>query len=250
MFFPLYFHVIVDDSFAITGYELERDYWKNRKDLSSKERVGKQLDAYDSRYGKSDQGSGNICCIAVIIAIATGVFLGLKDKKTIADLSVFASKNGFSINQEKKKCPRCFETIKLQSKKCIYCEKSFSGMENQKSLKFALESYIEEKGLSYPPKTVDDYLTNNNTKVKVKNSAKEWTEKGFMLYKSGEYKEAVIAFSYAINYNNNDAHAYYLRAAAYKKMNDQRKFKNDLLISAKLGHVKAIEYLNKNNHKI
>jgi len=127
-----------------TGYEIEREYWKNRKDLSRKERLKKMDEAYTKRYGDSDSGSVVCCCAAVIIFIGVAAFLSAKDQQKINELLAIAKKNGFVIEKENKICPKCAESIKLQANKCKNCGKTFTGKANQDALKKILEKYAKK----------------------------------------------------------------------------------------------------------
>ncbi len=69
---PILVHFDADNSFAVTAYEIEREYWKSRKDLSRKERLTKMDEAYTKRYGDTS-GGGECCCVAIIIIIAVVV---------------------------------------------------------------------------------------------------------------------------------------------------------------------------------
>lgn len=258
---PLLFHFTLDNSYAVTGYELERDYWKNRKDLSRKERLTKMDDAYTKRYG-DDSGSGSCCCVVIILAIGFGIYSSIKNQKTMDNLLLIANQNGFNINDENKKCPKCAELIKLESRKCMYCGQSFSEKQKQDTLKERLENFLAEKGISLPVNTskiAKPKTTKPPSEGRIDNSEKatdeaaekseqndlKWIKKGLNFYKLGEYKEAIISFTNAIDSNNQNDVAYYYRAVTYNKIKAMSKVKEDITMSAKLGNVKAMEYSKK-----
>ena len=258
---PLFFHFTIDNSYAVTGYELEREYWKNRKDWSRRERLTKMDEAYTKRYG-DDSGSGAFCCVVIILAIGFGIYSSTKNQKIMDNLLLIANQNGFNIDDENKKCPKCAELIKLESKKCMYCGQSFSEKQKQDALKERLENFLAEKGISLPvdtsstakPKTTEspaeERIDNSEkaTEVAAEKSEKndlKWIEKGLNYYKIGEYKEAIISFTNAIDSNNQNDLAYYYRAVTYNKIKDMSKVKEDITMSAKLGNVKAMEYSKK-----
>ena len=62
--------------------------------------------------------------------------------------------------------------------------------------------------------------------------------------KSGNFSEAVLMYTKAIE-NNGSGEEYYLRAVAYSKMKDHKKMGEDLEAAAALGHSRAKEALGK-----
>jgi len=74
-------------------------------------------------------------------------------------------------------------------------------------------------------------------------SALEWLKKGQKLYKSGNYQEAIGAYTNAIDLAPKYALAYFNRGATYHKLGNLKHTVNDLKISAKLGNRKAQDLL-------
>ena len=73
----------------------------------------------------------------------------------------------------------------------------------------------------------------------------DWAGRGKQHIKNNEYKEAVAAFSYAVKTDTNNRDIYYLRAVAYSKLADNIKSLEDIKTAARLGHPKAVDYLQK-----
>ncbi|MGR0481695.1 MAG: tetratricopeptide repeat protein [Candidatus Electronema sp. V4] len=76
-----------------------------------------------------------------------------------------------------------------------------------------------------------------------------WFAIGKKHIEANEYKEAVAAFSNSLKTDLNNEKIYYLRAVAYSKLADRRNALEDIKTAARLGHPKAIEYLQKNPAK-
>ncbi len=75
----------------------------------------------------------------------------------------------------------------------------------------------------------------------------DWKNIGKQHLKKQEFKEAVAALSYALNGEPNNGTIYYARAVAYSKLADNHKSIEDIKTAARLGHPKAVEYLQKKN---
>ncbi len=73
----------------------------------------------------------------------------------------------------------------------------------------------------------------------------DWYSIGKEHIKANEYKQAIAALSYAVKNDLNNRDIYYLRAVAYSKLADNIKSLEDIKTAARLGHPKAVEYLNK-----
>jgi len=78
---------------------------------------------------------------------------------------------------------------------------------------------------------------------------RNWFAIGKKHIEANEYKEAVAAFSNSLKTDLNNEKIYYLRAVAYSKLSDRRNALEDIKTAARLGHPKAIEYLQKNPAK-
>ena len=74
-------------------------------------------------------------------------------------------------------------------------------------------------------------------------NATDLFEKGRKLYKSGNYQEAINAYTTAIELAPRYVLAYFNRAAAYHKLGNEKQMLINLKTSAKLGHRKAQELL-------
>lgn len=74
---------------------------------------------------------------------------------------------------------------------------------------------------------------------------KNWLAIGKKRIEAKQYKEAVAALCTALETDLNNEKAYYLRAVAYSKSGDRQKALEDIKTAARLGHPKAIEYLQK-----
>ncbi len=73
----------------------------------------------------------------------------------------------------------------------------------------------------------------------------DWFAIGKEHIKATEYTEAIAALSYAIKADPNNRDIYYARAVAYSKVADKTKSLDDIQTAARLGHPKAVEYLQK-----
>jgi tetratricopeptide (TPR) repeat protein len=76
-------------------------------------------------------------------------------------------------------------------------------------------------------------------------NASDWVRKGVNLYKSGDYKKAIHAFSIAIDLDVTFSAAYATRAVAYYKLGDKKQATKNLEVAARLGHKNALVLLKK-----
>ncbi len=74
---------------------------------------------------------------------------------------------------------------------------------------------------------------------------KNWFAIGKKRIEAKQYKEAVAALCNALKTDLNNEKTYYLRAVAYSKSGDKQKALEDIKTAARLGHPKAIGYLQK-----
>ncbi|CAK8719566.1 hypothetical protein KKHLCK_08740 [Candidatus Electrothrix laxa] len=74
---------------------------------------------------------------------------------------------------------------------------------------------------------------------------KNWSAIGKKRIEAKQYKEAVAALCNALKTDLNNEKVYYLRAVAYSKLADKQNALEDIKTAARLGHPKAIEYLQK-----
>jgi tetratricopeptide (TPR) repeat protein len=74
---------------------------------------------------------------------------------------------------------------------------------------------------------------------------KNWFAIGKKRIEAKQYEEAVAALCNALKIDLNNEKVYYLRAVAYSKSGDRQKALEDIKTAARLGHPKAIEYLQK-----
>ena len=70
-------------------------------------------------------------------------------------------------------------------------------------------------------------------------NAGEWVRKGVNLYKSGDYKKAIHAFSIAIDLDVTLSDAYATRAVAYYRLGDKKQAIKNFKVAAGLGHRNA-----------
>jgi hypothetical protein len=76
-------------------------------------------------------------------------------------------------------------------------------------------------------------------------NASDWVRKGVNLYKSGDYKKAIHAFSIAIDLDLTFSNAYATRAVVYYKLGDKEQAIKNLEVAARLGHKNARVLLKK-----
>jgi tetratricopeptide (TPR) repeat protein len=76
---------------------------------------------------------------------------------------------------------------------------------------------------------------------------KRWLEKGRQYYDSGEYKEAITAYSNAVDLDPKFAPPYFNRGVVYGKLGKYQLALDDLKYAARLGSQKAQDCLRANN---
>ncbi len=79
-----------------------------------------------------------------------------------------------------------------------------------------------------------------------KQEKRNYLATGRKYIEENEYKEAVFSLSNALKTDLNNEKIYYLRAVAYSKLAERQKAIEDIKTAARLGHPKAIEWLQKN----
>jgi tetratricopeptide (TPR) repeat protein len=92
-------------------------------------------------------------------------------------------------------------------------------------------------------KTVEESVKNDVPIGRL--NASDWVRKGVNLYKSGDYKKAIHAFSIAIDLDVTFSAAYLARAVAYYRLGDKKQAIKNLEVAAKLGHKNARVFLKK-----
>lgn len=107
-----------------------------------------------------------------------------------------------------KTCPRCAEKVLPKAKVCKHCGHSFTAS--------------TEKQLS---------------------SDMEVLKRGQILFRQGNYQEALKILSGAIKENPKFGQAYYNRGILHEKLGNQTQALNDLTSAAQLGHKKAQKFL-------
>ena len=85
------------------------------------------------------------------------------------------------------------------------------------------------------------------TGQKMAATRQDWFTIGKEHIKKNELTEAIAALSYAIKADPNNRDIYYARAVAYSKVADKTNSLDDIQTAARLGHPKAVEYLQKNS---
>jgi tetratricopeptide (TPR) repeat protein len=78
-------------------------------------------------------------------------------------------------------------------------------------------------------------------------SMKRWLKKGRQYYDSGEYKEAIEAYTNAVDLDPKFAPPYFNRGVVYGKLGNYQRALDDLKYAAKLGSLKAQNCLKANN---
>lgn len=226
----------------------------------------------------NDNGWGGCCCLATIIIIISAMTKGVKEEKDkmknpskdtkkenlineqqiqikkrifndtqktkdkLNSLLNIANKNGFSIDEQEKKCQKCAEFIKVEAKVCRYCNFEYSDTRIDQEILKTVEKYIEQNNLAVDENRKEKAHTPKNkvrtTEKKEKSIEEEWFKKGREHHNLGEHEEAISAFSKAIEINKDMDKAYYFRAKCYKKLNDDENYKKDMDITSKLYHGK------------
>ena len=74
-------------------------------------------------------------------------------------------------------------------------------------------------------------------------SAIDWFKNGYAFQNAGNYKQAIEAYSRAIELDPNDAWVYFNRGVAYDNLGDYQQAINDYKTAAKLGYKPAQDYL-------
>lgn len=80
-----------------------------------------------------------------------------------------------------------------------------------------------------------------------RSSIRRWLEQGRKYYDSGEYKEALEAYTNAVDLDPKFAPPYVNRGVVYGKLGDYQRALDDLKYAAKLGSQKAQDCLRSNN---
>ncbi len=108
------------------------------------------------------------------------------------------------------------------------------------------EMLIAEQDRTSPQVKSEPVKSRPKPKKPQEQAKKNWLAIGKKRIEAKEYKEAVSALNNALKTDLNNKKTYYLRAFAYSKIADRQKALEDIKTAAKLGHPKAIEYLQKN----
>ena len=99
---------------------------------------------------------------------------------------------------------------------------------------------VSLKILDDPPKPFSHGLVR-------KMNREAWMEEGRKFYKSGHYKEAIEAFSHAIDLSPNQPLAYFNRGVSWSRLRNRQRSLYDLRTAARLGFKKARDYLESRN---
>ena len=123
---------------------------------------------------------------------------------------------------EMKKCPYCSEIIKTEAVLCRYCWADLPA------------DAPENEAVN------DGFMADQQEK---RPASPSLIERGLTHAAKGEYKEAVMSFSAAIDKGYSLPKVYYCRAITYNKMGDKDRALDDLKAAAKLGYKKALDHL-------
>ncbi|WP_207691863.1 tetratricopeptide repeat protein [Desulfonema limicola] len=121
-----------------------------------------------------------------------------------------------NVLKHMKACPNCSERVSNDARICKHCGHQFI-------------------------KSLDKEIL-----IKKENGKKETglIKKGYDLYQTGRFEEAIKCFSIAIKMNPRADQAYYGRGFIYNKINKYQKAVKDIQYAARLGHEKAQEFLS------
>lgn len=121
-----------------------------------------------------------------------------------------------------KSCPKCSRTILTTARVCKHCGNRF---------------------------VIDLHSAARSAETDAaENDVVDWVKKGYALYRSGNYEDAIRVFTLAIAIDPNARQAYYNRGISYKHADRVKDALSDLRTAAKLGHQKARELLGTIKH--